>query len=157
MYHDKRFIIELGRYQDLNQTKDALAVSECHIHPLAEPMLQQVAWDGFRRRTYIQLRVVSVESLGLPRGGPLASVYKHAENRGLGLCPAEVGHLLRLSFVDQRSMKLLYIAMHAIELPSGNSFAFVLARGFGGLLLYSDFSYPHTHMHADDELVFVEL
>ena len=74
----------------------------------------------------IDLAIVSPRSLGLgacdPFGSvPLYQVFKNAKNRGLRLCPAEVGPALRLLYLDQPKEESVAIAMEPVlrHEPSG--------------------------------------
>ena len=96
----------------------------------------------------------SVESLGFPNGATTKEIYDKAKSVGLDICPAEVGPLLRLNYLDQPSGEYLGIAMDSIELSDGGRRVFRVDCGDGELNLRTYWGDPSSRWYGG-RLVFL--
>ena len=83
------------------------------ILPYAEKILQKISFS--KEKKEYSLVSFSVENLGFLYGATLKQIYDKAEEFGLGLCPAEVGPLLRLNYPNQPEGESLNIAMETVK------------------------------------------
>ncbi len=67
------------------------------------------------RPRQVSLTRVTVRELGFPEGASRRKVYTRARQRGLMLCPAEVGPQLRLQHHDQPDGECLNIASKPVN------------------------------------------
>jgi hypothetical protein len=74
---------------------------------------------------------------------------------GLELCPAEVGPLLRLQYVNQPVGEFLHIAMQPIATYRGDLTDLTVANGGAGLLLIGGDGSPDLKLHSTIKFVFV--
>ena len=156
MHVEKRFRAKVGHLRNEDKVRNALAEKNCFVHPRAEPMFVATCAKIVGSR-WLKFVMVTVEDLGHTNGGPFNEICISGLRNGLGLCPTDAGHMLRLAYLEQKGGEMLYVAMPSMRHPVSDApFIYALTRGFGGLLLYNDFAYPHTHMHPKDKLVFVE-
>ncbi len=78
----------------------------------------------------LELALVSVSELGFRHEAKLREIYARASERGLSLCPPEVGPQLRLQYLDQPPQEELVVAMEGMEMDTGHTSLFsVLNRG----------------------------
>ena len=77
--------------------------------------MKQSAFTVVRREERINLMVVSVRDLGFDNDTHYDAICQRAKERGLELCPPEVGPQLRLQYLDQPLKERLFVAMKAIR------------------------------------------
>ena len=88
-----------------------------------------------KEATDVDLVVLSVAELGFKDGARYTDICQQAIDRGLMLCPAEVGPQLRLQYQDQPKGERLIIAMEAISDSDGDLLVFCVECREGFLLL----------------------
>ena len=85
--------ITLGEYTNSFALRNALDVANCGIGDLAEEILARPAFTLASTKTDVDLVVISAAELGLgDESASLRDIYSRAEQFGLDLAPAEVGH-----------------------------------------------------------------
>ena len=97
---------------DVKKLREELATAGHYICPWAEKMLDASEFL-VQKPTEIDLAVVRVEELGFQRA-KTQDIYDRAKKLGLGLCPVEVGPVLRRAFTNQRLGQEFNIAMRPI-------------------------------------------
>jgi hypothetical protein len=130
----------LGSYKGVNAYRDALDAAKIKIGDAADEILGRPAFPYVRRKTDLELTVVSAAELGVESESALADVYNRARQLGLVLCPAEVGPQLRLDYRDQPLGESLIIAMEPVNTYGGDPTILSLVNfvGSGLALLGSD-------------------
>jgi hypothetical protein len=151
--------VTIGEYKGVNALRAAIDASPCRIElgDSADEILGRPAFPYRQTRRQLDLVVVSVAALGFgPDGASLGDIYKRAVRIGLELCPAEVGPMLRLSYLDQPVEQSLHIAMRAVRTYDGELIDLTLLNGGAGLLLLigGDAS-PDLVLDGTTRLVFV--
>jgi len=163
--------VALGTYRSVNVLREALDTTQCGLAEptasagprtprcvLGESAAEAIGRPAFslsRTRSEINLAVVTVSQLGFPEGASLADVYARARQIGLELCPAEVGPLLRLQYLDQPLGEFLHVAMKPIAAYGGGLVDFTLANTGAGLTLLGGDGRPDLVMHPGVRFVFV--
>jgi hypothetical protein len=103
----------------------------------------------------VNLVVLSASEMGFEvENVRLSDFYARARKLGLELCPAELGPLLRLQFLDQRLGDFVHIAMKPIA-TNGDLIDFTVANGGAGLLLIGGEASPEQIVPATMRFVFV--
>lgn len=103
------------------KAKQELDDRNIYISPLGKDILKKTEFSK-KRQTY-ELVAFTVSQLGFPEGATTEEIYRKALERGLKLCPAEVGPYLRL----QNSEKMWrLIAMEPIADRDGDPGLFFL-------------------------------
>ena len=129
--------ITLGGYRSANAVRDAMDKAPCPISAgeWADEILGRPAFPFNKTKVELDLVVISVSQLGFGEdGASLQDIYARALALGLALCPAEVGPVLRLSYLDQPIGEFLHIAMTPVARYSGELVGFTIANGGAGLL-----------------------
>lgn len=103
--------------------------------------------------TEVDLVVLSVAELGLPEGATRVEIYERAKERGLALCPAEVGPQLRRQYPDQPIGEWLIVAMEPIAGPAGLG-AFEVVHSSDGRWLGTSCGDPVSRWRAGSRFVF---
>ncbi len=105
--------IGLGGFGDRNGLRCALRSRDMKIADL--DLLHKPEFAIARRPRKLDLVIPSFSKLGLKKYGPrYGQICQAARDRGLQLCPAEVGPQLRLQYTDQPPGELLIVAMKPI-------------------------------------------
>jgi hypothetical protein len=104
---------------------------------------------------FVQLVNISVEELGFSGPAKRAEIYAQAFERGLKLCPAEVGPQLRLQYLDQPHGEWLTIGMEPILNDDGDPSVFFVAHSHGKLLLSGDYGYYDLSYNPEKRFIFV--
>lgn len=151
----RTYTVTLGSYKGRVRVHRALRKAKCWIHVRAEEMLQRAICTVSLQKVQVKIEVLSVAEVGFMEGASYHDICACAQKRGYILCPAEVGFLLRLRRLDQKGSENIYIAMEPILNPF-SPFIFALVKGFGGLLLYSEWAHPHSLFNAEDLFIFVK-
>ena len=105
-------------------------------------MMKQDAFTVAGQEEQIDLVVVSVRDLGFDKATRYDAICARAKERGLELCPPEVGPQLRLQYLDQPLGEWIVIAMEAIRDSDGVLRVFGVGRSDVGLWLRSIFGRP---------------
>ena len=102
----------------------------------ADAILKSREFSLSTNETEINLVIASVADLGFSdEGAALPAIYARARTLGLELCPAEVGPLLRLRYLNQPVGEWLRIAMTPIVTNEGIAADFTVANGGTGPML----------------------
>jgi hypothetical protein len=150
--------ITLGGYKGANAFRDAMDKAPCPIRvgEWADEILGRPAFSFSNTRVDLDLVVISVSRLGFGKdGASLRDVYMRASGFGLELCPAEVGPVLRLNYLDQPVGEFLQVAMRPVARYSGELVDFTLGNGGAGLLLIGADARPEVILPGAARFVFV--
>jgi len=120
----------------------------------ANDILGKPAFTVAPEETEIDLVVVSVAELGFKNGATREQIYTRAKERGLNLCPAQVGPQLRLQYKDQPDGEVLIVAMEPITASGGTLRLFHVLRRDSDLWLYSCYDGPGFVWNSDVRFVF---
>ena len=137
--------IEIGIIKNTRLLLEQLLASGCKIGSRANDILFKILFTELAEE--LRLVVVSVDALGFKNGANYQDICAKAKSFNLGLCPAELGPLLRSQYLDQPKGESLYVAMEPIIDSSGRPRIFWLVldgdapwlNGRGGL---TDFIWP---------------
>jgi hypothetical protein len=148
-------VIEIGTYKSVKPLRKALEKSGARIGDWAGVILNKTKLS--KSKQFLDLVVLTVRELGLPRDSELKDIYEAAKNQGLDLCPAEVGPLLRLQYTDQPRGEWLIIAMEPIRIkdPFTNPFLFHVECFDGDCFLNAQQGYPPNRPGLVYRFVFV--
>jgi len=148
--------IDVGVYHDADTVREALhsAPYYFHVDAWADEILSRTEFS--QADTKLNLVVTTASALGFgEEGASLKDIYARASQLGLSLCPAEVGPILRLDYVDQQLGEYLHIAMEPLARFDGKPTAFTVAKGLKGWLLLGDDVRGDRVIAGDVQLVFV--
>ena len=120
----------------------------------ANDILGKPAFTVATEETELDLVVVSVSELGFKKGATREQIYARAKERGLDLCPAEVGPQLRLQYTDQPNGEWLVIAMEPIRDSDGSLGLFGVEHAGHGLWLSGYYDDSDNVWGAYDQWVF---
>ena len=105
--------------------------------------------------TKLDLVKVTGADLGFNESGATTEeIFARANERGLGLCPAEVGPALRDQYSDQPMDEHLRIGMEPID-SDGSPRVFSVRRGEDGRWLHTDDVYSAPSWFPEDSWVFL--
>src|SRR5262245_15852623 len=150
--------IALGEYNGVNAVRRALdnAPGPIAIGDWADEILGRPAFPFSKTKTELDLVVLSVADLGFTKqGAPLRDIYSRALALGLEMCPAEVGPVLRLNYLNQPVGEFLHVAMRPVARYSGELVDLTLANGGAGLLLVGSDARPEVVLPGAARFVFV--
>jgi hypothetical protein len=150
--------ITIGDYKDANAVRAAIDAAPCPIAigDQADEIIGRPAFPFSRSRVDVDLVVVSVAELGFgPDGATLREIYVRAGTFGLDLCPAEVGPILRLNYLDQPLGDFLHIAMRPLATYDGELIDFTLGNGGSALLLIGGDAHPDVVLTGGVRFVFM--
>src|SRR5262245_18299039 len=150
--------ITLGEYKGVNAVRTALDKAPCPIAvgDWADEILGRPAFPFTKSKAKVDLVVLWVTDLGFAKkGASLRDIYTRALALGLELCPAEVGPVLRLNYLNQPIGEFLRIAMRPIARYSGELVDFTLANGGAGFLLVGGDARPEVVLAGAARFVFV--
>lgn len=148
--------IKLGTgLKSADDFRKAITASGMKIGDWANDILGKPEFTAISQETELGLVVVSVAELGFKKGATREQIYNRAKERGLELCPAEVGPQLRLQYVDQPLNDRLVIGMEPIRHSDGFLYVFNVARHDAALWLHSDYDYPDYVWDSGTRFVFV--
>jgi hypothetical protein len=150
--------ITLGEYKGVNAVRTALDKAPCPIAvgEWADEILGRPAFPFSKTKAEVDLVVLSIADLGFAKkGASLRDIYTRALALGLELCPAEVGPVLRLHYLNQPVGEFLHIAMRPIARYTGELVDFTLANGGAGLLLVGGDARPEVVLPGAARLVFI--
>jgi hypothetical protein len=120
----------------------------------ANDILGKPAFTVATEETEIDLVVVSVAELGFKNGATRENIYARAKERGLDICPNEVGPQLRLQYKDQPKGEWLIVAMEPLRCSDGALELFSVERVGDGLWLSSVSGSSGNVWGAGDQWVF---
>ena len=151
--------ITIGELAGVNAVRAAMDAAPCAIFigDWADEILGRPAFPFRLAKTELDLVVVTVAQLGFgEQGAALGHIHARAITFGLELCPAEVGPILRLSYLDQPPGEFLHIAMPPVARYSGELVDFTLGNGGTGLLLIGGNARPDVVLPGSIRFVFVK-
>ena len=147
--------IKLGKLCSVENIRTELKMSGVNIDSWASSVMEHPSFVLHDGEIELNLVRVTLRELGFKESAPYVSIYAHAAELGLKLCPAEVGPLLRMQYLDQPEAEKLYIAMMPlITADSTFKFIFWLDSEKSARYLRCEF-YDEGCSGADAELVFV--
>jgi hypothetical protein len=150
--------IAIGTYKGVDAVRAAMDAAPCPIAlgDWADEILGRPSFPFSRKPTELDLVVVSVADLGFgDQGAALRDIYARALASGLELCPAEVGPVLRLNYLDQPLGEFLHVAMRPVARYSGELVDFTLGNGGSDLTLIGGDARPEVVLPDVVRLVFV--
>ena len=150
--------ITIGQYKGANAIRVAIDAAPCPIAigDQADEIIGRPAFPFSRTKVDIDLVVVSVTDLGFgPDGAPLRDIYARAGTFGLELCPAEVGPILRLNYLDQPLGEFLHVAMRPVATYDGELIDFTLGNGGSALLLIGGEARPDLVLTGGVRVIFL--
>ena len=152
----KAFIKTIETDPNINSpetAKQAILDKGFKLYGYAEDFLQKISFS--KEKKEYNLVSFSVKGLGFSSGATTKQIYDKAEELGLELCPAEVGPLLRLNYLDQPNGEYLRIAMKTIEASDGDAHLFAVFHGDGERYLRADWDDPDGRWDAGNCFVFL--
>ncbi|MBV8509209.1 MAG: hypothetical protein JO289_03505 [Xanthobacteraceae bacterium] len=150
--------VTIGEYKGASAVRAAIDAAPCPIAmgDLADEILGRPAFPFSRTKMDVDLVVVSVAELGFgPDGATLRDIYARAGTSGLDLCPAEVGPILRLHYLDQPIGEFLHVAMRPVATYAGELIDFTLGNGGSTLLLIGGDAGPDVVLTGGVRFVFM--
>lgn len=108
-----------------------------------------------KKQHKVSLVRVAVKDLGFTEMPTTTELFARAKEKGLGLCPAEVGPHLRLALADQSRGDYFWVAMEPITDSAGSPLVFYLASHDGGQWLDSRCASPVSRWRLGREFVFL--
>ena len=105
-------------------------------------MMKQDAFTVAQEEEQIDLVNVSVAELGFDQATRYDTICARAKERGLELCPSEVGLQLRLQYLDQPLGEWIRVAMEPIRDSDGELLIFLVGRIDDGLWLNGNYGKP---------------
>jgi len=147
--------ITLGTYRGVDAVREAFDAQRLGIGDSANEILGRPAFRFSRTRTDLDLVVVTIADLGFAGGATLAEIHRQALQVGLHLCPAEVGPILRLAYLDQRVGEFLHIAMEPVATYRGDLVDLTIANGGAGLLMVGGDGNPGLKVAPSSKFIFV--
>ncbi|MDO8486431.1 MAG: hypothetical protein Q7S77_01915 [Candidatus Staskawiczbacteria bacterium] len=143
---------------DLRNADDfrkAIKAKKMQISDWANDILGKPAFSVATEESEVDLVVISVAELGFKKGATLKDIYAKVKERGLELCPNEVGPQLRLQYPDQPKGEWLIIGMDPIAGSDGCLKLFYVEQGGGVLWLFGSDGYPDFIWRGLNRFVFV--
>ncbi len=132
-----------------------LEKSNINVSSYAKYLLESKDFIKVKSATELDLTIVSVEELGFKNGATLKEIYSAAKDRGLELCPAEVGAALRLNYLDQPKDEWLFIGMEPITGSGGGLRVFRVGLSDYDLWLFTNYGRPGSVWYGYSRFVFV--
>lgn len=132
--------ITLGTYpQTPTEFRSALKRAGLKISEWGNALLGKVAFREDACVAEVELVVLSVAELNFMSAASRKNIYLRAKERGLHLCPHEVGPQLRLQYIDQPKDEFLLVAMDPI----------IDKNGYHGIFCI-EHNDDHQHLHAEN-------
>jgi len=118
--------ITLGTGIDADGYRKAIKAKKMRIGDYANDILGKPTFSVATEEEEVELDlvVVSVAELGFPKGAKLKDIFARAKEKGLHLCPNQVGPELRLQYEDQPKDEWLLIGMEPITGSGGGPSVF---------------------------------
>lgn len=132
-------------------------VPHCHLGESAGAIIGRPSFHLSRIKQEVDLVVLPLVELGfaVDEDVALEDIYDRAEMLGFELCPAEVGPLLRLQYLDQPDDESLHVAMQPIKTYGGEPTDLTVANGGVGLMLIGGDGRPNFTLPAVTRFIFV--
>jgi hypothetical protein len=147
--------ITLGTHPTVSALRDALRQRRIRIGDLAGEMLRLPTFRLNAVATRIDLSIATAMQLGLGSNhASFAQVHAHAMERGLGLCPPEVGPQLRLQYPDQELGEYLLMGMEPLPTANGSGACFVVGNGGAGLFIIGRSAAADSMVPSRSRIVF---
>jgi len=137
-----------------DEFRSSLKDNRFKVSDWANDILGKPAFTVATEEIEIDLVVVSVAELGFKNGATRENIYARAKERGLDICPNEVGPQLRLQYKDQPKGEWLAVAMEPLRYSDGDLRLFRVERDGRGLWLGSRYGGSDTVWPADARWVF---
>jgi hypothetical protein len=149
--------ITVGGSKGVNAVRVAMETAPCGIAigDDADEILGRPAFPFIKTPVELDLVVLSVRELGFGDLASIHDIYARAVSLGFELCPAEVGPLLRLNYLDQPLSEFLHIAMKPVAKYNGELIDFTIGNGGNGLLLLGGDARPDMTAPGSVRFVFV--
>jgi hypothetical protein len=147
--------ITLGRYRGVNTLRAALDAARVRVGDLADEILGRPAFAFSTMPVEVDLVVLTPRDLGFAREASLADIERRAGQLGFELCPAEVGPLARLAYVEQPAGEFLRIAMKPVPTWGGTSVSLTVANGGTGPILIGGEHHPDLAFAPGTRFVFM--
>lgn len=141
--------------KDANGFCEAIKSVDMRLSDYASDIMSKPAFSVASEAQEVDLVVISVAELGFKKGAMREKIYQRALERGLQLCPNEVGPQLRLDYKEQPLNEWFVIGMEPITASYGRLGLFYVERNDDGLWLNSHYGSPGYIWNADDRFVFV--
>lgn len=137
------------------QLREELAKGGFRVSELASDIMGNPAFTTLVEPVDVPLVRIKVRDLGFTEMPTITQFFARAKERGLDLCPAEVGPHLRLAFKEQPNGDWCWIAMNPISASGGGPNVFrVGRRSGGGHWLDTYYADPGGQWDLGDEIVF---
>ena len=145
--------VKLGIHQSVQAFRESLEEQGVRISRWAGEILRKTPVAS--EESEVQLARVTVAELGFPEGATYEQICDRAKERGLQLCPAEVGPALREQYQDQPEGEWLAIAMESIADSDGDLRVFAVYHVGDARWLITFWSSPEDSWDPGYSFVFV--
>ena len=145
--------VKLGTHRDVNALRTDLKKAGRRIGDWASDILGRITLGDTEHD--IELILVSVRELGFKNGATRKDIFDREVEKGLDLCPTEVGPQLALQYLDQPLGEWIIVAMEPIAASVGGLSLFRVGCGGDGLWLYTRFGDSAFFWHPGFRFVFV--
>lgn len=126
-----------------------------HVSDWAKDIMAKPAFTTKETHQEVQLVRLKVKDLGFASEPTTNELFARAKERGLDLCPAEVGPHLRLALTDQPRDEWFWVAMEPISDSNGYPNVFGVERNDDGKQwLFADYANPDYRWDLEDGVVF---
>jgi len=120
----------------------------------ADDILGKLEFKATESEEEVGLVRASVADLGFSEGATTEQIYSRAKERGLELCPAEVGPQFRLQYKDQPTDEWIRVAMEPIFDSVRDPYVFHVVYDHDGRWLSADYARPACFWAPGDLWVF---
>lgn len=133
-----------------------LSGSGIKIEEWARKILCSKSFKVTLKETEVDLVNIATFELGFKKHATLAEIYRRAKDRGLELCPAEVGPQLARQYEGQYEGEWILIAMDPVPLPGGILEIFSVKKDNSRTILCAYGGQPETLWRPEQQWVFVK-
>jgi hypothetical protein len=149
--------ITVGGSKGVNALRAAMEAAPCRIliGDDADEILGRPAFPFIKSPVELDLVVLSVFELGFSDRASLHDIYARAVAQGFELCPAEIGPVLRLNYLDQPLGEFLHIAMRPVARYTGELVDFSVGNAGAGLILIGGDGHPDVMLSGAERFVFI--
>lgn len=134
-----------------NNLKDALARHDVKTNEYAEMLFEDASFKVSEAVYSARPVQISVANLGFADGATTESIHNAAKNRGLSICPLEVGPYLRLHFLKQAEGPWIVVASKKLHEDDKFPNGFYLQRRKDGLWLRG-YRASNSHIWSPEDL-----
>lgn len=146
--------IRLGTYKSAAECREAMSEAGIKITPWADYILEKSLFPGIE--TEVDLVLASGAELGFKEEAKYSELCVRAKQRGLELCPAEVGPALRFAQTCQPQGESFFVAMEVVTDSFNEPRVFnIVNQGGSPRLFGNSVGKPEYLWHPDLRLVFV--